>query len=153
MKKLFLVLLTALSLSAAENPKVVIDLTTGDMHTFEQKILKGIVAHKTYFENQLKELDVAVVIHGNAYKFFLKEPAHFDFAKDPELLKAAPELAKRIAALAETYDVTFLMCQAGMTKKKIDARDVYPGIATVLNAGVGLIEKQNEGYAYLPVGD
>ncbi|MBD3801196.1 MAG: DsrE family protein [Campylobacterales bacterium] len=55
--------------------------------------------------------------------------------------------------MAETYDATLLMCQAGMTKKKIDAKDIYPGIATVLNAGVGLIEKQNEGYAYLPVGD
>jgi len=153
MKKLFLILLTALSLSAEENLKVVIDLTTGDMHTFEQKILKGIVSHKTYFESKLKELDVAVVIHGDAYKFFLKDPARFDFVKDPGVVKAAPELAKRIRALADTYDVTFLMCEAGMNKKKIKPKDVYGVVSTVFNAGVGLIEKENEGYAYLPVGD
>ena len=152
MKQLFLILLTLFALHADES-SVVIDLTTGDIHTFEQKILKGIVAHKTYFESKLKELDVAVIIHGNAYKFFVKEPGRFDFGKDPELLKAAPELAKRLGTLAETYDVTFLMCGSGMTKKKIEQTDVYGFVSTIPNAGIGLIEKQNEGYAYLPVGD
>ena len=40
-----------------------------------------------------------------------------------------------------------------MNKKKIKPKDVYGVVSTVFNAGVGLIEKENEGYAYLPVGD
>ena len=153
MKKVFLILLLALALHAEETKKVVIDLTTGDLHTFESKILKGIVAHKTYYEGKLQELDVAVVIHGNAYKFFVKEPAHSPFKDDAALVKASGELAKRIAVLADTYDVAFLMCRSGMEKKKLGEKDIYGFVATVPNAGIGLIDKQNDGYAYLPVGD
>jgi len=153
MKKIFLLLLFTLALHAEQTMKVVIDLTTGDLHTFESKILKGIVAHKTYYEGKLQELDVAVVIHGNAYKFFLKDPVHSPFKEDKKLLAASKELSKRIAALADTYDVTFLMCQSGMEKKKLEKKDVYDFVTTVPNAGIGLIDKQNEGYAYLPVGD
>ena len=151
MKKIALLLLLALALHAEQTMKVVIDLTTGDLHTFESKILKGIVAHKTYYEGKLKTLDVAVVIHGNAYKFFVKDPAHSPFKADAALLKASGELAKRIAVLADTYDVAFLMCQSGMEAKKLETKDIYDFVKTVPNAGIGLIDKQNEGYAYLPV--
>ena len=151
MKKIALLLLLALALHAEQTMKVVIDLTTGDLHTFESKILKGIVAHKTYYEGKLKTLDVAVVIHGNAYKFFVKDPAHSPFKADAALLKASGELAKRIAVLADTYDVAFLMCQSGMEAKKLETKNVYDFVKTVPNAGIGLIDKQNEGYAYLPV--
>jgi intracellular sulfur oxidation DsrE/DsrF family protein len=153
MKHFLFLLFVTLSLHAQENLKVVIDLTTGDLHTFEQKILKGIVAHTNHFENHLKELDVAVVIHGNAYKFFVKDPAHSSFRGDAELLKAAPALSKRIATLADTYEVAFLMCRSGMEKKKLGTKAIYDFVSTVPNAGIGLIEKQNEGYAYLPVSD
>jgi len=153
MKHFLFLLFVTLTLHAQENLKVVIDLTTGDLHTFEQKILKGVVAHKNHFESQLKELDVAVVIHGNAYKFFVKDPAHSPFKEDADLLKASKTLAKRIATLADTYEVTFLMCRSGMEKKKIGTKEIYDFVSTVPNAGIGLIEKQNEGYAYLPVAD
>ena len=153
MKKIFLILILSLALHAEENAKVVIDLTTGDLHTFESKILKGIVAHKAYYEGRLRELDVAVIIHGKAYKFFMKDPAHSPFREDKALAAAAGELSKRIASLADTYDVAFLMCRSGMDKQKLDTKDVYDFVTTVPNAGVGLIDKQNEGYAYLPVGD
>ena len=151
MKKVFLLLLLALALHAGQTMKVVIDLTTGDLHTFESKILKGIVAHKTHYEGELKELDVAVIIHGNAYKFFVKDPAHSPFKADTALVKASGDLAKRIAVLADTYDVDFLMCRSGMEAKKLGTKDVYDFVKTVPNAGIGLIDKQNEGYAYLPV--
>ena len=93
------------------------------------------------------------MIHGNAYKFFVKDPAHSPFKADTALLKASKELAKRIAVLADTYDVEFLMCRSGMEKKKLVEKDIFGFVATVPNAGIGLIDKQNEGYAYLPVGD
>jgi len=152
-KRILILFCLLLPLYAQENPKVVIDLTTGDLHTFESKILKGIVAHKTYFESRLKELDVAVIIHGNAYKFFVKDPLHSPFKTDKALVAASAELKKRIASLAETYDVAFLMCRSGMEKKRLTPESVYGFVSLVPNAGIGLIEKQNEGYAYLPVND
>lgn len=148
MLKILLTLLLALSVYAQEAHKVVFDLTTGDLPTFEQKILKGIVAHKNYFEGRLQELDVAVVIHDNAYKFFMKDPKTL-----PGGGSIPAELGRRIATLADTYDVVFLMCRSGMDKHGIKTEDVLPFVATIPNAGIGLIEKQNEGYAYLPVSD
>jgi uncharacterized protein len=153
MKKMLLPLLLCLSLQAEQTMKVVIDLTTGNLHTFESKILKGIVSHKTYYEGELKELDVAVVIHGDAYRFFLKDPAHSAFGSDKALVERSAELSKRITALADTYGVVFLMCKAGMQKNSIDEKALLGGVKTVHNAAVGLIDKQNAGYAYLPVGD
>lgn len=151
MKHILIFLLITFSLFAGESRKVVIDLTTGDAAVFEQKILSGIVAHKNHYADEFKELDVAVVIHGQAYKFFLKNPANSTFRKDRTLLQKRVELGKRIAALADTYEVEFLMCAAGMKKHKIDKKDVYDFVATVPNAGIGLIDKQNIGYAYLPI--
>lgn len=151
MRKILLILLTSLLLFAQENPKVVIDLTSGDLPTFEQKILKGIVAHKNYFESRLEELDVTVIIHGEAYKFFLIDPANSVYHNDKALLKASAELSKRIKSLSDTYDVTFAMCRSGMLKRKIDTKDIYDYVTQVPNAAIGLISKQNDGFAYLPV--
>ena len=152
MKALFLFVAMTLSL-LADDLKVVIDLTAGDLHTFERKILSGIVAHKTYFEGKLQALDVVVVIHGDAYKFFIKDPAHKRVASDVALAKMHDDLGKRISALFETYDVTFLMCALGMKNKKLTKAMMYDYVTPIPNASIGLIEKQNDGFAYLPVSD
>lgn len=136
-----------------ESKKVVLDLTTGDIGTFKQKVLGGIVSHKTHYQNALEELDVAVIIHGDSYKFFLKDIASSKYRSDRVLLKAYPELKKRIASLVENYDVEFLICNSGMKKHGIALEKVDSFVKTVPNAGIGLIDKQNDGYAYIPVGD
>lgn len=153
--KFFTMLLTLLALAYAgeEHAKAVLDLTTGDLHTFERKVLKGIVAHKTHYEGQLKELDVAVVIHGDAYRFFVKEPSETIYRDDANLTKVYPELKKRIASLQKTYDVEFLMCRAGMKMRHLKQEQIVDYVTLVPNASIGLIDKQNEGYAYIPVGD
>ncbi len=133
--------------------KVVFDLTTNDLQTFERKVLKGIVAHKTYYEGNLKELDVAVVIHGGAYKFFVKEPQHSPFSDDQKLIEAHPTLQKRIAIMADTYEVTFLMCKAALPKNKLQEKEIYDFVTMVPNATIGLINKQQEGFSYVPIGD
>ncbi len=154
MKKLMILLMLVGMLHAEEDVrKVVFDLTTSDLPTFEQKVLKGIAAHKAHYESQLKELEVAVVIHGGAYRFFVKEPANSVYKDDKALIAAQAELAKRIASMSENYEVTFLMCQVGMVKNKLEAKDVYPFVITVPNSTIGLIDKQEEGFAYIPIGN
>lgn len=133
--------------------KAVYDLTTADIHTFERKILKGITANKSYYEGKLQELDVAVVIHGGAYRFFVKDIKHSKFKDDVKLVPRFSELKKRISSLADTYEVEFLMCGAGMAKNGVTKADIAPFVTVVPNASIGLIDKQNEGYAYIPVGD
>jgi intracellular sulfur oxidation DsrE/DsrF family protein len=154
LKKIILVLALLGVLNADDDVvKVVFNLTTSNLQTFEQKVLKGIATHKAHYEGQLKELDVAVVIHGGAYKFFVKDPAHSPFASDKELIKASPELAKRIASMATTYEVSFLMCDSGRVSNKIKKNEIYDFVTMVPNAAIGLIDKQHEGFAYIPIRD
>ena len=130
---------------------VVYDLTTKDLATFELKILKSIVSNKAYYEGKLKELNVAVVIHGGAYKFFVKNPADSEFKEDKELLNSYKDLAKRIKYMSENYEVEFLMCGVGMQKHALNKNGIYTFIKVIKNASIGLIDKQDAGYAYIPV--
>ncbi len=156
MKKiLFILLLATMEMLQAEESaaKVVYDLTTKDLAKFERNILKGIVVNKAHYESTLKELAVTVVIHGGAYRFFTKDPEHSIFKEDAALIKTHKELAKRIGSMVKNYDVEFLMCGAAMPRNKLEAKDVYPFVKIIPNSTIGLIDRQNDGYAYIPVGD
>jgi len=151
MKKIILLLSILVSLQANEgSSKVVIDLTTGSLKSFEQMILKGIVAHKAYYEGKLKELEVAVVIHGGAYKFFVKDFKNSPYSNDKELAPVHHTLKKRIKSVVENYNVDFLMCKAALKREKLVVDDIASYVTMVPNAAIGLIDKQNEGFAYLP---
>ena len=155
MRKLLLIILTSSSLLLAEesSAKVVYDLTTKNLKAFELKVLKAIVANKAYFESKLKELDVTVVIHGAAYKYFIKDPSTTEYKSDTALLADYSNLKKRIKSMSDTYDVEFLMCSAGMPKHGLTAKDIVKFVKIIPNSTIGLISKQNEGYAYIPVKD
>jgi len=155
MKKIVLILLlTCSSLLAEEaSAKVVYNLSTQKLDTFERKILKAIVANKAYYTSKLKEYDVTVVIHGGAYRFFVKDPKHSEYKRDHKLIKTYKELAKRIKSMVETYDVEFLICEVGMKKHHLSKKDIYDFVEIIPNATIGLIDRQNEGYAYVPVED
>jgi len=155
MKKIIYILIICIGiLQAQENSaKIVYDLTTKDLPTFEQKILKAIVTNKAHYESTLRELDVVVVIHGGAYKFFIKDPEQSKFKDDKRLVVTHGELAKRIEIMATTYDVQFLVCGAGVRKHGLKKQDIYDFVKIIPNSTIGLIDKQNEGYAYIPVSD
>ena len=154
MKKILLLLLTLSTLMFAEtSAKVVYDLTTQNQKDFERKILKAIVANKAYYESKLKELDVTVVIHGGAYRYFTVDPSKTEYKTDKTLLANYAELKKRIKSMADTYNVEFLMCEVGMLKHGLKAKDIVSYVKIIPNSTIGLIDRQNEGYAYIPVGD
>ena len=127
--------------------KVVYDLTTKNIKTFEKKVIKGIVANKTYYENNFKELEVAVIIHGGAYKFFINNIKESPFKNNKKLLK------KRVASLAQTYDVKFYICKVGLQTHHINENNLAKFVQIIPNASIGLINKQHEGFAYIPVAD
>ena len=154
MQKMVLLLAMLGLLQADEDAvKVVFDLTTSKVQTFEKKVLKGIAVHKAHYEGQLKELEVAVVIHGGAYKFFVKDPVHSPFSDDKELIKAHDDFKKRIASMATNYEVQFLMCNSGRVSNKLPKDAIYDFVTMVPNAAIGLIDKQHEGFGYIPIGD
>jgi intracellular sulfur oxidation DsrE/DsrF family protein len=155
MKKILIMLLILFGLAHAddESAKVVFDLTTKDLAKFEKNIIKGVVINKSHYEGSLKELEVTVVIHGGAYRFFVKDIDKTIFKNDTKLVKVYDELKKRIASMADTYDVEFLMCGAAMKRNKLEPKDIVEFVKIIPNSTIGLIDKQNEGYAYLPVRD
>lgn len=136
-----------------DTKKLVIDLTTANANTYKAKILNAIKMNKKYYKSIGEELKVAVVIHGSSYKFFFKEINATKYQNDVELKKVFIDLKKQTKELSELYDVEFLMCGFGMKKHKIQKNQIVEYVKVVKNATVGLIDKQNQGYAYLPVGD
>ncbi len=153
MKNLLLLLLLLSSFLNAEESvkKVVFDLTTGSIEVFEKKVLSGIAFHKTYYQNNLEELKVAVIVHGDAYKFFVKNLNISRYKNDLKLIANQESLSKRIKSLADIYEVEFLLCKSGVDKLKIDTNNLYKYTKLVATATIGLIEKQSEDYVYVPI--
>jgi len=154
MKKLLLIFIMISSLFAEDiTPKLVIDLTTSSIKDFDKKVLQNIAYNKTYYENSLKELEVAVVIHGGAYRFFVNDIDKTVFKEEKELVKVYSDLKKRIATMADTYEVEFLMCRAALSRYKLTEKDIVDFVKIIPNSTIGLIDKQNEGFAYISVSD
>lgn len=152
MKKWLLILTLSGILFAEEGVKqVVFDVKTGNIDTFEKKVLQGIAYHKNHYEGNLEKLDVAVVIHGDAYKFFVKDLKNSPYKNDKKLIAAHDQLAKRLSTMANAYEVEFLMCEATMRTLKIDQSNVYDYVKLTPNSTIGLIDKQNAHYAYIPI--
>ena len=151
--RFFLLVSFAFSMVYAQNStvKVVFDLTTSDRNTLQQKLLKAVTADNAYYESRFKEMKVAVVIHGGAYRFFVRNPHHTEYHTDKALLSVFSDLSKRIKSLHDIYHVEFLICEAGMQKHGLQAKDVVSFVTIIPNATIGLIDKQNAGYAYIPI--
>jgi intracellular sulfur oxidation DsrE/DsrF family protein len=118
---------------------------------FEKKVLSGIAHQKGYYEGKLQELEVAVVIHGDAYKFFVKNLTNTEYKNDKALLAKHAEYEKRLGALAETYEVSIYMCEVGRKAHTLDKKDIYSFVEYVPNSTIGLIDQQNDGAAYVPI--
>lgn len=154
MKKLLVLLsLVGLLLADDESAKVVFDLTTAKVKTFEKHILKGVTVNKSNFDSEFKEFEVAVVIHGGAYKFFVNDIKNSKYKNETELVKQHTELKKRITSMSDTYGVKFYICETGMAKHKLEPKDIMSFVEIVPNSTIALIKRQNEGFAYLPVRD
>lgn len=152
MRSLLFTLLLAFSLHAeGDTKKVVFDLTIGDINRFEQFVLKGTESHSTHYSQQLKEYKPVFIIHGDAYRFFLKDLKGSPYEGDKKLAERRKELGTRLASLVENYNVTFEVCSAGMRSKKIPFEKLYPFVTPIFTSTSGLIDWQEKGYAYIMV--
>jgi intracellular sulfur oxidation DsrE/DsrF family protein len=139
----------SLSLMADEEVKrVVMDLVTADAERFERIVLKGTEAHTTYYGNQLLEYEAVFVIHGGAYKFFLKDLKGTPYEKEA-FAKRHEALAKRLEALVENYNVTFEVCSAGLRSRGLPQDKLYPFVKPVFSSASALIDWQDRGHAYV----
>ena len=133
-KRFFLVLVILLTsaVSYAADYRVVFDLTSNDQKTWDT-ILRNL-------ENVKKELgdktQLQVVAHGGGIELFLKKKAF----QTPRLIKLSQA------------GVKFVGCENTMKRKKIKRDELYPFVATVPAGLAEIIRKQQEGWAYLKIG-
>ncbi|WP_293443037.1 DsrE family protein [Persephonella sp.] len=135
--------------SSQEVEKVVIDFRSGDINRFENYILKGLAQNIQHYRDELKDLKVVVVVHGNGYRFFIKNLERSPYREDNVLRKKQKELKERLENLVKFYNIRFEVCSLGLKAKGISEDNIYPFVKPVFSALKGIVHWQNEGYAYM----
>ena len=104
-----------------------------------------------YFSAQGVTVEVAVVIHGESYKFFINNLENTQYGLDKSLVEHQEVIRKRLEEIEKKYKIHFEICMVGMHKKGILTEDIYPFVTPIKSAMVGLVKWQNAGFAYIPV--
>lgn len=151
MRILVILFLCMVSFSFAETKKIMIDLKTGDLESFDKAFLNGVPGTIEHFATQGESVEVAVVIHGDAYKFFVQNLNNTSYGLDESLAKHQESIQQRLEQMVKKYRIHLEVCMSGMHKKGILSEDLYSFVTPIKSAMVGLVKWQNEGYAYVPL--
>lgn len=151
MRLALILLLLAATFAFADTKKFVIDLKTGDMESFNNQLLVGVPGTIDYLTAQGDKVEVAVVIHGEAYKFFVENLDNTQYGMDKMLVERQDTIRKRLVEIEKKYHIRMEICMNGMHRKGILSEDLYPFVTPIKSAMVGLVKWQNVGYAYIPV--
>lgn len=144
------VLLLGATLVFGDTKKFMVDLKTGDMESFSNQLLIGVPGTIDYFTAQGDKVEVAVVIHGDAYKFFVQNLDNTQYGMDKALVDRQEAIRKRLEEIEKKYHIRMEICMNGMHKKGILSEDLYPFVTPIKSAMVALVKWQNAGYAYVP---
>lgn len=150
MTKLFSVWLF-LAVTLAAEPKVVFALSTGKIAVLEKRLIAQVPLLAEHYAERGGKLKVAVVIYGDAYRFFVRDPRRSSYAHDRALLMARPRLGHALKKLHERYGVRYDICGMGMKKRRITPGMLYSFVRPVFNKNAALIDWQNRGYAYVEI--
>lgn len=151
MRIIMLIFLLTTTFLSADSKKVMIALTTGDSKTFQSRFLSGLPNMINYFKENNNTVDVVVVIHGDAYKFFIDNIKDSPYKDIKELYLLQNEFKKQLELLTTQYAVKLEICSIGMKKRKIEPNLLYKFVTPIHSAMTGLVVWQNQGYAYLPI--
>lgn len=150
MRLALILLVLAATFAFADTKKFMIDLKTGDMESFNNQLLVGVPGTIDYFTAQGDKVEVAVVIHGEAYKFFVENLDNTQYGMDKVLVEHQDAIHKRLEEIEKKYHIRMEICMNGMHKKGILSEDLYSFVKPIKSAMVGLVKWQNAGYAYVP---
>jgi len=149
--KILVLIMLSTTFSLAEPMKVVYDLTSGEIKTIKNKLIRSITAVAKHYENTKEHVDIIVVISGDAYKFFIDDLKSSPYAKDKKVEDIQMTFKSGLKRLHTVYGVTFNMCETGMKARKIEKKSLYEFVNAEMMKSVYLINAQNNGYAYLPI--
>jgi hypothetical protein len=130
-----------------ENAKVVFDIKAGGSNDEVLKALDRVALNINLFSLagiKPDQIKFAVVLHGDATKASLKDEAyarHTKAARNPNL-----ELISRLRQVG----VEFYVCLQALAHHNYGTDEVAPDVRIAAAASTVNINKQMEGYAYLP---
>lgn len=150
-KLVIVAVLIGTSIIYADTAKVVYDLTSGDSKKIEKHLIGSINALAKYYKEEKTELNVIVVISGDAYKYFINDLKNSPYASQQDVFEVQKKFKTSLANLNNTLGVTFNMCSSGMRARKIDKDTLYKYVNADVMKSVYLIDAQNNGYAYMPI--
>jgi len=139
------------TLHAENHHKVVFDLTSGENNVVEKSLFGIIKNIKSYYSSHQKNIDIAVVISGDSYQYFIKDIKNSPYNNDADIVALQPKLEPKLRELYDKLKVKFYMCSYGMESRDIPKESLYDFIKADKTKSIYLIELQNDGYAYMPI--
>lgn len=139
------------TINADNHHKVVFDLTSGQDNMIEKTLYHTIKNIKSYYTTNHKDIDVAVVISGDSYKYFIKDIKNSPYSDDADIVALQPKLEPKLQELHDILKVKFYMCSYGMQSRDISEESLYDFVQADKTKSIYLIELQNDGYAYMPI--
>ena len=92
-----------------------------------------------------KQLDIHLVLHGDAAKFLLVDDTYQEVTNDPFNVNLNSNLVQDLIDLGVSMEI----CHSTMKNKKWKAADILPGVIIVHDGYTRLIKLQNAGYALI----
>ena len=131
-KYIFLVIAMVVSIPtiAQENPvKIVFDVTSSDINVHQ-----ATVRHVKAMSRAYPESEFEVVMYSGSIDMVLKKKS---------------SVAVDLEELANKDNITFVICQGTMKRHKVDASELIPGVTSVPDGILEIIQKQAEGWGYI----
>ena len=153
MKRLLvgLLLMSVAVLASAEERKLVYDLKLGNAERVVGYLFDDIKYNAAYYAEHGHEFKAAVVISGQAYRFFVEDIANSPYQDDPELPAIQAKFRPILEELVEDYGVEFRMCVVGMERQGLTTDLLYPFVEAEKSQPIYLTDYQADGYGYLPL--
>lgn len=128
--------------------KVVYDIHSAEMAA---GISKGLFYARGLIEAYRKQgvtpaqLDIHLVLHGDAAQYLLVDSTYRDVVDDPFAVNLNAKITQDLLNLGVSVEI----CHSVMKSKGWTADDVLPGVKIVHDGYTRLIKLQNDGYAYI----
>lgn len=128
--------------------KVVYDIHAGDLAAGVSKGLyyaRGLI--EAFGKQGVKpaQLDMHLVLHGDAAQFLLIDETYQKAVGDPFAVNLNAKLTQDLLNLGVSVEI----CHSVMKSKGWKPEDVLPGVTIVHDGYTRLIKLQNDGYAYI----
>lgn len=138
--------------NAAEQPRpdsrIVVDITQGGPKDKINPAIEKLARFVNIYAKAGKtptKVQIAVVLHGDATQVALSDEVYgqkFGVPTNPNL---------PVVRILRQHQVELLVCGQALTRKGFDPATVGPEISVAVSGLTALVNKQQDGYAYIPL--